>query len=317
MAANAALGQVARNRGPGSKTSGAAPIKQLVLHSQRIRRPLARACLALVGCAVVVAVGAASAQAATSTPPLTTALTQPVYGQTWAGYDAVAAAPAGGMLPHFTKVTGAWTQPAADCAATGSSQASVWIGLGGVLDTAAVYGPLQVGTDSDCEHGRANYFAWWETYPEPLQKVRLTVSPQDALAATVSLDSAGLPVVTLEDQTTGASFTKVLRDVHVRALATDSAEWIVEGPEQRGTALTDFGSVSFADATATEAGPAGAQTGSVDDPAWGYSEPDVLGSSVTDAHQSAVESSATPGPLTGGGESFTVNYGASGAAVPQ
>jgi hypothetical protein len=285
----------------------------------RILRPLVRAALvSLLGCSALIALGASSAQAAESAPPLTSALTQPVYGQTWAGYDAVAAAAAGaGMLPHFTKVTGAWTQPAADCAGAGSSQASVWIGLGGVLDTAAVYGPLQVGTDSDCEHGRAVYFAWWEAYPEPLVAVRLTVSPHDALQATVSLDAAGLPVVTLEDTTTGAVFTKVLRSVHVRALATDSAEWIVEGPARSGTTLTDFGSVSFADATATEAGPTGSQTGSVDDSAWGYSEPDVLGSSQTGAHQSAVESSATPGPLTSGGENFTVSYGASGAGLAQ
>ncbi|HEY1775129.1 MAG TPA: G1 family glutamic endopeptidase [Solirubrobacteraceae bacterium] len=284
-----------------------------------IRALIARAGLALLACSALGAIVASSAQAAApSTPPLAAALTQPVYGQTWAGYDAVAAAPAAsGALPHFTKVTGAWTQPAADCPTSGNSQASVWVGLGGVLDTAAVYGPLQVGTDSDCRHGRAQYFAWWEAYPEPLQAIRLKISPQDALTAVVSLDSAGLPVVAISDETTGVGFTKVLRDVHVKALATDSAEWIVEGPARRGITLTDFGSVSFADATATETGPTGVQTGSVDDAAWRYSEPDVLGASVSGAHQSAVENSATPGPLTATGDGFTVNYGTGALSTAQ
>jgi hypothetical protein len=255
----------------------------------------------------VSAVGAAGA-----TPVSPQAPTQPVYGPTWAGYDAIAAAPVGGLRSYFTTVTGAWTQPAASCSGGESAQASVWIGLGGVLDTSAVYGPLQIGTDSDCEHGRAVTFAWWETYPEPLVRMRLPVAAGDQLAATVSIDASGSPTLTLDDHTSGGSFSKVLHGIHVRALATNSAEWIVEGPSQRGADLTDFGSVSFTDATATQAGPAGVHTGSIDDPAWRYVEPDVLGGGATtaSAHQSAVERSAAPGPLaTPDGNAFTVDYG--------
>jgi hypothetical protein len=273
----------------------------------------------ILGCVLLLAVWASAAQGAataTGSPP-SQALTAPVYGQTWAGYDAVVAAPGAGMRPYFTKITGAWREPAAQCASVDSSQASVWVGLGGVLNTAAVYGPLQIGTDSDCEHGSAVYFAWYEAYPQPLVRVRLRVAPNDALAAMVSVDAAGAPVLTLEDQTSGAGFTKVLRDVHVRPLATDSAEWIVEGPAHRGPILTNFGSVSFTDATATQVGPSGAHSGSVDDPAWSYSEPDVLGGDDPGVHQSAVERSAAPGPLTASGDAFTVSFGAGALGVAQ
>jgi len=272
-----------------------------------------------LGCVLLLAVWASAAQGAgtaTGAPP-SLALTAPVYGQTWAGYDAIAAAAGGGMAPYFTKVTGAWREPAAQCASVGSSQASVWVGLGGVLNTAAVYGPLQIGTDSDCNHGSAVYFAWYEAYPLPLVRVRLRVAPNDALAAMVSLDAAGAPVLTLDDQTSGAGFTKVLRGVHLRPLASDSAEWIVEGPAHRGPLLTNFGSVSFTDATATQVGPSGAHSGSVDDSAWSYSEPDVLGGDDPGVHQSAVERSAAPGPLTGSGDAFTVSFGAGALGLPQ
>jgi hypothetical protein len=276
------------------------------LRALRALRLSAGALVVAVALSATMAAGAAAATPVSAQTP-----TQPVYGPTWAGYDAIAAAPVAGVAAYFTKVTGAWTQPAASCSGGERAQASVWIGLGGVLDTAAVYGPLQVGTDSDCEHGRAVTFAWWETYPEPLVRMRLRVAAGDELAATVSLDASGAPTLTLADQTSGSGFTKVLRGVHVRALATDSAEWIVEGPSGRGTDLTDFGSVSFTNATATQSGPSGVHTGSVDDPAWRYVEPDVLGAGATaaSAHQSALQRFAAPGPLAAPGDAFTVDYG--------
>lgn len=261
---------------------------------------------------------AASATAATgaSAAQRWRTMNQPVYGQTWAGYDAVAAAPSGGSHARFTRITGSWVAPIADCSAGVAAQSSVWIGLGGALATAAVFGPLQVGTDSDCGGGRARYFAWYEAYPEPLQVVRLRISPGDSLAATVSLDAAGRPAMTLVDETTNRRFTKLLRDVRVKSLATDSAEWIVEGPPRRQPVLTDFGSVNFTDATATQAEGTVSHTGPVNDPAWGYTEPDVLGFSESAVHQSAVERSASPGPLDATGERFTVSFGA-GAIVLQ
>ena len=292
----------------------------LRLHRARPERLGRLRAFRVPACALLLAVAVctSSAGAADGAPPATPsaqALSQPVYGPTWAGYDAIAAAPVAGLRPYFTKVTGAWTQPAAGCSTSETAQASVWVGLGGVLDTAAVYGPLQVGTDSDCKHGRAVTYAWYETYPEPLVRMRLRVAAGDELAATVSLDASGQPTLTLEDRTRATGFTKVLRGVHVRALATNSAEWIVEGPSRSGGVLTDFGSVSFTDATATQAGASGVHTGSVDDPAWRYVEPDVLGAGDAGAHQSAVESSAAPGPLAATGEAFTVNFGAAALTV--
>ncbi|HLW96381.1 MAG TPA: G1 family glutamic endopeptidase, partial [Solirubrobacteraceae bacterium] len=99
---------------------------------------------------LVIAAVAASALAA-SVPGAAAAgtgtsdvITQPVVGQTWAGYDSIAAmTPASAADTYFTSVTGSFAAPALRCEAGGAARASVWVGLGGVLSTRAVYGPLQ------------------------------------------------------------------------------------------------------------------------------------------------------------------------------
>ncbi|HLW94474.1 MAG TPA: G1 family glutamic endopeptidase, partial [Solirubrobacteraceae bacterium] len=154
-----------------------------------------------------------------------------------------------------------------------------------------------------------SYSAWYEAYPEPLQPVRLTVAAGDSLTATVSIDAGGRPRVALRDLTSGHAIAKPLAGIRVKPLATDSAEWIVEGPA-RGESLADFGSVTFTNATATESATAATHTGPVDDPAWDYSEPDVIALQDSGVHQSDVAASAAPGPLGPAGDSFTVSYGA-------
>ncbi|HEY7967732.1 MAG TPA: G1 family glutamic endopeptidase [Solirubrobacteraceae bacterium] len=277
---------------------------------------VSRRCAALFGALALVAAITAPALAVAASDPSapSDAMTQPVVSASWAGYDAIAAStPAAAARSYFTGVTGSWTAPALRCGALASARASVWVGLGGVLDTRAVYGPLQVGIDADCRTGRATYSAWYEAYPEPLQRLRLTVASGDALTANVSIDGAGRPHVSLRDLTSTHSAAATLGGVRVRPLATDSAEWIVEGPVSR-EALADFGSVTFTNATATESSSTGTHSGGVDDPAWGYSEPDVIGPQAAGAHLSDVAELAAPGPLAAAGEGFTVNYD-SGALV--
>jgi hypothetical protein len=267
-----------------------------------------------VGVAAALAVSAPIAAAAAS--GTSDVITQPVVGETWAGYDAIAAStPASAAQSYFTSVTGSFAAPALRCDPGAPARASMWVGLGGVLSTRAVYGPLQVGIDADCHHGRASYSAWYEAYPEPLQPVRLAVAAGDTLTATVSIDATGRPRVFLSDRTTGAAIAKTLAGVRVKPLATDSAEWIVEGPA-RGESLADFGTVTFSDATATESSAAAPHTGPVDDPQWDYSEPDVIALQGSGVHQSDVAASAAPGPLGPAGDTFTVSYGA-GASLDQ
>jgi hypothetical protein len=275
----------------------------------RLRRTGLVLALAAAATLAASATGAAAASSGT-----TDVITQPVVGETWAGYDSIAATtPASAANTYFTSVTGSFAAPALRCDSGDPARASVWVGLGGVLTTRAVYGPLQVGIDADCHHGRASYSAWYEAYPEPLQPVHLPVAAGDSLTATVSIDAGGRPHVALRDLTTGHAVAKSLAGIRVKPLATDSAEWIVEGPA-RGESLADFGSVTFTNATATESATAAAHTGPVDDPAWDYSEPDVIALQDSGVHQSDVAASAAPGPLDPAGDSFTVSYGA-GAPV--
>jgi Peptidase A4 family len=240
----------------------------------------------------------------------------PVVGEAWAGYDVLAGAPAGALRPHFTAVSGSWTQPAATCLANENAQASFWVGLGGALETSAVYGPLQVGTDSDCFGGRASYFAWYEANPEPVIRLAMRIRPGDPLSASVTMGTARNPTVTLRDGRSGAVYRRTLRSVRVGALATDSAEWIVEGPYFRNPPLlADFGTVTFTDAQATEVLAAGAHTGGIADPAWRQREPDVLSGDESGVYEPRVERFAAPGPLSAGGEGFSVGFGALGAAL--
>jgi len=270
---------------------------------------------------LLVALAAASALAvaspAAAAPDGGGVVSQPVVGESWAGYDAIAAAPSAGFTPYFTSVHGDWVEPAAACASLKAAQASFWVGLGGALDTSATYGPLQIGADSDCVGGRARYLVWYEAFPQPVVPVAMRVAPGDLLSASVSLDSAGNPVVALRDETTGASFARTLSGVHLQPLATDSAEWIVEGPYYRNPPLlANFGHVDFSDATATQAGPDGSHTGPIVDPAWRYSEPDILSGDESGVYEPRVEQYAAPTGLNAAGNGFTVGFGpvASGAS---
>lgn len=282
--------------------------------TSRFARRRRKGLLLALGTAAALAASAPIAAAAGSSA--SDVITQPVVGATWAGYDSIAAStPESAAQTYFTSVTGSFAAPALRCDPAAPARASVWVGLGGVLSTRAVYGPLQVGIDADCHHGRASYLAWYEAYPEPLQPVRLAVAAGDMLTATVSIDPAGRPRVVLSDTTTGDSMAKTLAGVRVKPLATDSAEWIVEGPASQ-QALANFGSVTFSNATATESSAATVHSGPIDDPAWDYSEPDVIGLQGGGVHQSDVAASAAPGPLGPAGNSFTVSYGA-GASFDQ
>jgi hypothetical protein len=270
-------------------------------HTQRWRRLL----LAAVAAGLLAGVSPAAAA-----PGVQGLVSQPVVGESWAGYDVIAAAPTAGFTPYFTRVSGDWIEPAAACASVKAAQASFWVGLGGALDTSATYGPLQIGADSDCVGGHASYLVWYEAFPEPVVTVAMRVRPGNLLSASVSLNSAGNPVVALRDETTGAAFARTLSQIHLQPLATDSAEWIVEGPYYRHPPLlAGFGHVDFSDATATQVGPNGSHTGPIVDPAWRYSEPDILSGDESGVYEPRVEQYAAPTALNPAGDGFTVGFG--------
>ena len=133
------------------------------------------------------------------------------------------------------------------------------------------WGPLQDGTDADCQGGVPSYYVWFEYYPEAPKFPLVGVRPGDSITASVSAFPDRI-TVELKNNTTGKSFRRSLR-MRVRPQALTSAEWIVEAAPPP---LTNFGAVDFTAASATEDGINGLVTGPVDNPAWQFYEPAVL-----------------------------------------
>ena len=162
----------------------------------------------------------------------------------WSGYDVTGAG--------ATHVTGTWGQPrVVGCARRENSWSSPWIGIDG--DTSGTV--EQIGTDSDCVNGKPYYYAWYEMYPKSLVRIQIPVNPGDVFTADVSSIGNGSYTMTLNNTTSGGSFTTTQTNTGAK---NASAEWIMEGPSNG--LLTNFSTVGFTNATATING----KTGSVE-----------------------------------------------------
>jgi hypothetical protein len=132
----------------------------------------------------------------------------------WAGYVVT-----GGP---FTSVTATWRVPAVSAPPSHGS-VSAWVGLNGYGDRTLE----QVGTNSSVIGGVPHYSSWYEVIPRPAVPTPLHIAPGDVIRATVVADTPGTFTFTLQDLTTGASFT-----THQSAPRTplSSAEVITEAP---------------------------------------------------------------------------------------
>jgi WD40 repeat protein len=181
----------------------------------------------------------------------------------WAGYVAL---PSVSVGPHFSSVSGTWTQPSATCSAGGETFSAAWVGLGGYSENAQAL--EQIGTDVDCARsGQAGYSTWYELIPAAPVSLKLKVHPGNEMTASVTVHGHDV-TLRIRDLSTGTRFTTTKR---VSAIDVSSAEWIVEAPSVCASsnacetlALTDFGNVAFSSATAT----VGEHTGTVTDPGW-------------------------------------------------
>jgi hypothetical protein len=158
----------------------------------------------------------------------------------WSGYDVTGSG--------ATHVIGSWTQGTATCSPGETSWSSPWVGLDG--DTSNTV--EQTGTDSDCDNGTPTYYAWYEMYPKGTIEIPMTVHPGDSFTGEVTAQTGGTFVLSLTDTTTGAKYTTTQTS---KKASLASAEWIVEGPSSGS--LTNFGSVSFTNASATINGKTG------------------------------------------------------------
>jgi peptidase A4-like protein len=184
-----------------------------------------------------------------------------------------------------THAIGSWTQPSVTCAAGENSWSSPWVGIDG--DTSNTV--EQIGTDSDCQSGKAVYYAWYEMYPKSLVTVSIPVRPGDSFTAEVTYKGSSSFLLKLTNNTTGSIFQTTQGS---RKARRSSVEWIMEGPS--GSGLSNFGSIGFSSASATISG----KTGSIG--AFAGADP------ITMVTNGGVDR-AVPSGLTGG-SAFSVSW---------
>jgi hypothetical protein len=239
------------------------------------------------------------------------ALADSSQSSNWAGY----AVHRSGV--SFTKVIGAWKQPAAVCSPRNPTYSAVWVGLGGYSITSPAL--EQIGTEMDCTaSGRAVSSAWYELVPAASQTINFSVHAGDELVAAVGVVDHKVQL-TLADQTRHKSFTKTLR---ASIVDVSSAEWIVEAPSEcfsdnscQTLPLADFGATTFDLAAARSAT---GHVGPISDRAWDSTKISLApgGQHFIVYRGRGVTGSASPSSLGPKGNSFTVTYHQGVAQAP-
>lgn len=231
----------------------------------------------------------------------------------WAGYAVHRAG------VSFRQVSATWTEPTATCVPGQPSYSAVWVGLGGYDPSSDAL--EQTGTEIDCSAaGKVVSSAWFELVPAPSKPISLPVSPGDVIRATVSVTGHRV-VIELDNETSHHSFRRTMS-----ALSVDvsSAEWIVEAPSEcvsqfacQALPLANFGSVSFASATATARSGA---VGTIANHRWSRTRIDLIAGAqrmIVARNTSDVPGTAAPSPLQTGGSGFDVTYAAAAPGGPQ
>ena len=201
----------------------------------------------------------------------------------WAGYAVSGST--------FTDVKGTWVQPAVTCAATSSTYAAFWVGLGGF--SGGPGGLEQIGTEGECQQGEPSYSVWYELLPAASVTIPMALAPGDTVSAEVSVVGS-TATLTISDATSGATFTTTATP---SVLDTSSAEWIAEAPSRcfgsrcLQLTLANFGTVQFSGSSTTANG----HVGTISDASWSTTAID-LGGNV----------SAAPAGLTPDGTAFSV-----------
>jgi hypothetical protein len=217
-------------------------------------------------------------------------------GENWSGYVATGT--------KFTSVSGSWTVPSIVCTGDETNFSSQWIGIdGNTNDTVE-----QDGTEAECKAGTPFYYAWYEMLGDsavddgyavalPTGTGQYPVSPGDVMTASVSF-AAGVWTLTIADSTHPWSGGALSVNFAWSTAAQSSAEWIVERTYVGYyPSLSDFASVTFTHATASDASTSGGIGAFSFAPDWMASSLDVLagpgalsesyGSSFTDTWYSS------------------------------
>lgn len=187
-------------------------------------------------------------------------------------------------------VEATWDVPAVNCTGTrGDYSAAFWIGIDGFSSPNIV----QIGTESDCVQGSAQYSVWYELYPQDSVNLDMAINPGDEVHARVEYIGNDTFQLSITDTTTREGFT--IRQVSPGAVR-NSAEWIAEAPvlRRRILPLADFGPVEFSNTSVTVNGV----TGPISNSGW-ENLPIVMKS-----RDGSIR--ATPTFLSGRGEGFRI-----------
>jgi hypothetical protein len=215
------------------------------------------------------------------------------FNKLWAGYAITG--------PRFRAVRGTFIQPAmgscrgsttADPEAPIANNVFIWSGLDG-LGTPTVE---QVGTEIICEitaqGPSVSYFAWFETFPEPVHEIPVAIHPGDQISTEVKALDRHHFLMTLEDRTTASRFSHI---AYQRVAASrSSAEWIDE-PE--GIDLPSITPTVWSSLSAT----AGGRTASIGRGGNGH----VSDLKISDA---ASNQHVEPSPLGDGRSAFATSW---------
>lgn len=165
---------------------------------------------------------------------LVLAVTAPVHAATspWGGYVAASTT--------YTSVAADWTQPTLKCSSA-EATAAFWVGLDGYRSSSVE----QAGTEVACVGGKAEYFAWYELYPQPPVELNNPLAAGDAVSATVSGTAKDVFTITVRDVTAGWSNTSTHT---VSGAARSSAEVIAEVPVSGTVLPAGSGAVTFTSA---------------------------------------------------------------------
>ena len=142
----------------------------------------------------------------------------------WSGY-----ALSGGP---FTAVTGTFTVPSLSAGATSAENTSAWVGIDG-WDNQQL---IQAGIDEEIDPvtSRVDIWPWWEILPSASTPITtVSVSAGDQVTVSIWQVNGGQWEISLVDSTDGQSFSTL----QSYSGAGQSAEWIVEAPENGQTRL--------------------------------------------------------------------------------
>jgi hypothetical protein len=225
----------------------------------------------------------------------------------WSGYaiETSLSKPASNAV---SDVAGGWVVPAAVASTSKYTYSSAWVGIDGYSSDSVE----QIGTEQDWTPRGAEYYAWFEMYPNwGYEIVNFPVHPGDTITAMVAYTGSKTVTVnegrgrkttevfenfklTITNLTHAASYTTTQQ---IQSPSRSSAEWIMEAPSESSVLpLADFRTVSFFGCDATVNGV----TGPIGDAAW---RNDTL-----TMETSAGVAKAVPSALTSGGSAFAVTW---------